>query len=497
MARPGERTRLVLRRYGFAVLVVAAAVPLMVAWRGVAPSPGAPLAPFLAAILVTGWYAGRGPVVVATLLSLLIYDYVFLLPLHRSLFDLDPPFFRLVWFAVAAGLAAWFSLSRRRLTDAVERARQELETRVAERTAELRRSEEYLLAAQRLSHTGGLGWTKRAAPGEMYWSEECFQIFGVDPLTTRPTRQLLKQLWHPDDRDRAEETIDVALRDQRAFKMQVRIVRPDGARRYLRALGQPVVDATGGMDDYLGAVVDVTERKRAERALRRAREQVLRARFAATLEERTRLARELHDTLLQGLTGLGLKLVAVSNRLNGPPDVVTALRDLIATTQRTLEDARRAVWDIRSAALSGGGFAAALQAAAEDGVRGTGVALESVIQNALPPLHPNLEAVVVRVAQEAVANAVQHAAARNIRLTFACGARRMRLSVTDDGSGFDVDPTFRAYAGHWGLLGMRERAAQIGGKLWVHSSPGHGTRIELVAPCAGPPAATPATPLEA
>ena len=486
MARPVERTRSVLRRYGFAVLVVAAAVPLMVAWRGVAPSPGAPLAPFLAAILVTGWYAGRGPVVVATLLSLLIYDYVFLLPLHRSLFDLDPPFFRLVWFAVSAGLAAWFSLSRRRLTDAVERARQELETRVAERTAELRRSEEYLLAAQRLSHTGGLGWTKHPA-GEMYWSEECFQIFGVDPQTTRPTRQLLKQLWHPDDRDRAEAAIDAALRERRSFKMQVRIVRPDGARRYLHALGQPVVDATGAMDDYLGAVVDVTERKRAEHALRRAREQVLRERFAATLAERTRRAREVHDTLLQGITGLGLKLVAVTNRLDGPPDVVTALRDLIATTQRTLEDARRAVWDIRSAALSGGGFAAALQAAAEEGVRGTGIALECVIQDALPPLHADLEAVVVRVAQEAVANAVQHAAARNIRLTFACGARRMRLAVSDDGRGFDVDPTFRAHAGHWGLLGMRERATQIGGRLSVRSSPGHGTRIELVAPCSAPP----------
>ena len=494
MARPDGRTASVLRRYGIAVLTVAVATPLMAAWRGVAPAPGAPLAPFLAAILLTGWYAGLGPVIVATLLSLVIYDIVYLLPLHRSVFDLDAPFFRLVWFAVFAGLAAWVSVSRRRLVDAVERARQELEMRVAERTAELRRSEEYLLAAQRLSHTGGLGWTNRPAPGEMYWSEECFRIFGVDPQTTRPSRQQLKQLWHPDDRDRAEQIIDAALRDRRAFEMQVRIVRPDGARRYLRALGQPVVDAAGAMDDYLGAVVDVTERKRAERALRRAREQGLRARFAATLEERTRLGRELHDTLLQGLTGLGLKLVAVVNRLDGPSDVVTALRDVVATTQRTLEEARRAVWDIRSPALSHGGFAAVLQAAAEDAVRGTGVALECVIQGALPALYPDLEAVVVRVAQEAIANIVQHAAARTIRLTFACGARRLRLSVTDDGCGFDVDPTFRAYAGHWGLLGMRERATQIGGTLSVRSSPGHGTRIELVAPCAGPPAPTPGTP---
>jgi signal transduction histidine kinase len=233
-------------------------------------------------------------------------------------------------------------------------------------------------------------------------------------------------------------------------------------------------------------MMDVTDRKRATRQLRRGRERVLRARFEAKLAERTRLARELHDTLLQGFTGVGLSLVAVANRMDCPPEVVAALRDVIATARRTLADARRAVWDIRSPARGGGDFVARLRAAADDGVRGTGIALEYVIQDAIPLLPPDVEAVVLRVVREGLANSVQHAAARSVRLTLACGPRRLRLSVADDGRGFTVDPDFCAYEGHWGLVGMRERASHIHGRLSVRSAPGHGTEVVLVAPLASP-----------
>ncbi len=81
-------------------------------------------------------------------------------------------------------------------------------------------------------------------------------------------------------------------------------------------------DQTGETDEFIGVIMDITERKRTERALRRARERVLRARFAAVLDERTRLARDIHDTLLQGFTGIALKLVAASSRVTEPPESV-------------------------------------------------------------------------------------------------------------------------------------------------------------------------------
>jgi len=87
-----------------------------------------------------------------------------------------------------------------------------------------------------------------------------------------------------------------------------------------------------------------------------------------------------------------------------------------------------------------------------------------------------------RVAQEAIANVIKHAGARRVRVRLTYRARGARLTVRDDGRGFAVDPDFRAYGGHWGLLGMWERASQVGARLVVRSMPGAGTRIALVLP---------------
>jgi PAS domain S-box-containing protein len=360
---------------------------------------------------------------------------------------------------------------------------------------ELRRSQAYLIAAQELGNTGS--WARRLSTGEMYWSEEVFRIFGLDSRTTIPTRKLDTQLWHPDDRERADRTINDAQRDKRNYEMDVRVVRPDGSIRYVHIRGQPVFDQAGETDEYIGVVMDITKRKRTERALRRARETALQARFAAVLEERTRLARDIHDTLLQGFTGIALKLVAASNRVTEPPESIAALRDLIGLAQRTLTDARRAVWDLRAPARSAGDFPAALRAAAEDCVRGTKLGLEYDVGGLPRPMDPEVEAVVVRVAQEAITNVVKHAEARTVRVRLSFEERRVRLSVIDDGRGFAVQSDFHAYGGHWGLLGMRERASQVRGKFSLRSTPGHGSELVLLVPYApghrSPPASAAAS----
>jgi PAS domain S-box-containing protein len=487
VARPGVGTRSALWRYGFSVLAVGVATILMVGWRQVFPGSPA-VAPFLAAILLTGWYVGGVPVVLATALSVL----VFLLLSPASFLELSWPLVaRLVWFLAFAGLAAWFGAARRTAAEGLERARAELEGRVLARTTELRRSEEYLLAAQQLSHTGSWAW--RIATGDITWSEEGARILGLDPAGRTFSRQRLDHIWHPDDRKRAGEAIDAALREKRSYGLHVRIVRPDGSTRYVRCFGRPVFGEAGEIVEYVGILMDVTERKRAARRLRRAREQAADARFAAMLDERTRIARELHDTLLQGFTGVGLRLVAVTNRMEGPPEAVAALRDVIALAQGTLENARRAIWDIRPAPSAGRDLAAMLRAAAEEWVCGTDVSLEFAVEGSVRPANPDVDTAVFRVMQEAIANVVKHAAARTVRVVLAYEPTRIRLAVTDDGRGFIVDPDFRAYGGHLGLLGMRERASQAHGTLTVRSSPGHGTEIVLLvayatreAPSSGP-----------
>jgi PAS domain S-box-containing protein len=345
---------------------------------------------------------------------------------------------------------------------------------------ELRRSQAYLIAAQELSHVGG--WSRGIGTGESTWSEETFRIFGLDPKGPAPSQEEARKAMHPDDGDRVEQTMEAAAREKRGFEVDLRIVRPDGSIRSVHAKGQPIFNDAGDVVEWMGVVMDVTDRKRAERALRRARERSLQTRFAAVLEERTRLARDIHDTLLQGFTGIALKLVAAISRVTEPPESVVALRDLVGLAQQTLTDARRAVWDLRSPALAGGDFPAALRAAAEDCVRGTKLELEYDVGGPPRPVDPEVEAVVVRVAQEAIANVVKHAAARTVRLRLSFETRGVRLSVIDDGQGFVVEADFQAYGGHWGLLGMRERASQIHGKLSLRSTPGHGTEVVLLVP---------------
>jgi len=349
----------------------------------------------------------------------------------------------------------------------------------------VRASEAALAEAQRLSHTGS--WARNLLqPEKSYWSVEGYRIFGLDPSRGVPTLEEMRDLLHPEDVPRLVELMERAMREKTGFEAEYRAVLPDGSIRHIHAVGHPVVGASGEVVELVGTNMDVTERKRAERAVRRARERLLQARFSAMLEERTRIAREIHDTLLQGFTGVALQLVAATSRVSHPPEAIAALGELIALAQKTLEDARQAVWEMRAPALAGGDFSATLRAAAEDSLRGAGIVLDYTVQGVPRPLEPEVEAVVFRVGQEALANVVKHSAAHTVRLGLSYGARAMRLSVNDDGRGFAVDPDFHAYGGHWGLLGMRERASQIRAKLSVRSALGHGSEIVIRVPYAIP-----------
>jgi PAS domain S-box-containing protein len=129
----------------------------------------------------------------------------------------------------------------------------------------LRRSEAYLAKAQRLSHTGSAVYTETEIP---YWSEEASRIFGFDPLQGIPSREAVWQRFHPDDLDRVNETIARAVREKRSFGNEFRIMLPDGTIRHVEAINDPVFSASGELLEIVATGIDVTERKRAEQALR-------------------------------------------------------------------------------------------------------------------------------------------------------------------------------------------------------------------------------------
>ena len=148
-------------------------------------------------------------------------------------------------------------------------ARNALERKVSERTADLQRSEAYLAEAQRLSHTGSWAFNAREA---VYWSDENFRIWGFNPQQGLPDRGTVLQRIHPEDRDRVVEHVQKALREKGDYAVEFRIVLPEGTVRHIHGLGHPVFSASGELVEVVGTQLDVTERKRAEEERERLRQ---------------------------------------------------------------------------------------------------------------------------------------------------------------------------------------------------------------------------------
>jgi two-component system, NarL family, sensor kinase len=198
------------------------------------------------------------------------------------------------------------------------------------------------------------------------------------------------------------------------------------------------------------------------------------------VEERNRLAREIHDTLAQGLTATALQLESADALLDaGSEKAHEPLRRALSLTRSNLEEARRSVLDLRASPLEGRPLSEALKALVERWEAETGIAARYGAVNGSSPLPPSVEAALYRICQEALTNVARHAGAERTTVRLVATPDRVRLAVEDDGRGFDAAgvPEDRH-----GIVGMRERAEVLGGTLEVRSGPGEGTRIEVTVP---------------
>jgi signal transduction histidine kinase/PAS domain-containing protein len=165
--------------------------------------------------------------------------------------------------AATAFQAARLIHERRRAEEKLREARNELEVKVVERTAELRRSEAYLADAQRLSHTGSFALSVPSGK-PTHSSDEHSRLFAFDPQQGVPTLEEFVQRVHPDDRARCAEAVQRGIREGASFELEYRILPPQGPLRHIRALAHPVFTASGELEEFVGTVMDVTEQKRAE-----------------------------------------------------------------------------------------------------------------------------------------------------------------------------------------------------------------------------------------
>jgi len=203
------------------------------------------------------------------------------------------------------------------------------------------------------------------------------------------------------------------------------------------------------------------------------------------LDERTRIAREFHDTLEQALVGIGMQLDAATNLLlvsNVPPEPMKILRMARSMIRHSHEEARRSVWNLRTWALEQSDLPTALSEMKSQIKNGSPVQIGLEISGTPCQLPSRIEGHLLRIGQEATANAVRHAQGKIIRLELRYESESVQLSIHDDGVGFDAANFTSSEAGHFGLLGMRERAEKIGGTITLLSAPGSGTRIKVTVP---------------
>jgi PAS domain S-box-containing protein len=341
-----------IRKYAIAVLSVAAAL-ILSQWPPL-HLEAAPASLSFCAVMLSAWFGGFKPGLLATVLATLAFYYYILPPIH-SLAAKPEEIPRLLVFAVSALFVGTLSAAQRSATESLRVARDDLMGTVEElqktndalrgesmerRHAEdrLRRSEAYLAEAQRLSHTGS--WASRPATGEiMYFSEECYRLVGLDPQGEQLRYEMFLQRVHPDDRPKLNEAVEASGRENSVFELDYRIIHPSGEIRDIHVLGHPVLSPSGGPVEFVGTVMDVTERKRAEK-------------------ERERL-REAHADLarVNRVTTMGELIASLAHEVNQPiaaavTDANTCLRwlrrdqpdleEALAAAMRVVKDGTRA-----------------------------------------------------------------------------------------------------------------------------------------------------------
>jgi len=345
---------------------------------------------------------------------------------------------------------------------------------------------------------GAVGvWDWNLATNEIYVDPELKQLLGYTDSEIPNRMDDWGAHVHPDDSQsvmaRARECID-GRGD--SYEVERRMLHRDGTVLWFLSRGTLVRQADGTPDRIVGTDIDITERKRAQRALleneaalRAYNEEIqdLAGRLIAAQEtERTRIARELHDDVSQQLAGLSITLSNLRRRLGARPAVEDVQAELSSLQHRTIELAasvRHVSHHLHPGLLQHSGLVAALTAHCADVERQTGLRVSLHADNDFAEIAPESSLCLYRVTQEALRNTVTHARARRADVRLSRSDEDAEIAIGDDGRGFDVTTAGRA-SGGLGLLSIHERVRLAGGTVSIVSGPGEGTTVQVRIPIA-------------
>jgi PAS domain S-box-containing protein len=379
----------------------------------------------------------------------------------------------------------------------LRKARDELETKVAERTAELQRSEAYLSEAQRLSHTGS--WACNPAIGQhTYWSEEAFRVYGFDRAGGPPRFEEFEPRIHPDDRARAKEEFTTAIREKVDFDHSFRIVHRRGEIREIQSIGHPVFGPSGEVVEFVGTVIDVTERRRAEEE----RQALAHANRITTVGQLTAsIAHEVNQPIGAVVTNAQAALRWLNMQPPDPEEVRHALDRIVKAGRRAGDVISRMRALVRKAPprkdlLGINDTIREVIALTRSELHRTGTLLQTRLADGLP-LVPGDRIQLQQVMLNLILNAVEamggsDEGSRELLIsTEEDGANGVRVAVRDRGPGLQPESLERLFEAFYttkpdgmgmGLSICRSIIEAHGGRLWATPSLPQGAAFQFSLP---------------
>ena len=468
-----------IARYAGALLAVAAAVGLAV-WLD--PVVDATVL-LLMAVLAVAWFSGLWPALLASVIATLALDFFFTPPLYTLTLKLAH-ISHLVMFAVIAVVFATASAGRRTAERSLRQARDELDAKVKERTADLTRTHAEAVAAQQrfrdlVNAVEGIVWEADARTLQFtFVSGQAERVLGypVEQWLSEPS--FWKDHIHPDDRARTVQSyLATAQQPRPGHDFEYRMIAASGESVWLRDLVSVLMQGSHAIA-LRGVMVDITHRKRAEQEL----EELAGRLINAQEQERSRIGRELHDHISQMLGVLTIRIDQLRADEATSPSVGAALEELRHSTSELTDDIHSLSHRLHSSALDYLGLVPALQKLTTEFSSRHGIAVDFAHDSVPARLPSEVALSLFRVTEEGLNNIAKHSHARSARVQVCGSPDGLQLTIEDAGTGFDLDSLERR-AG-LGFVSMRERLRALHGTVHVDSEPSRGTRIEVSVPAA-------------
>jgi PAS domain S-box-containing protein len=299
-------------------------------------------------------------------------------------------------------------------------------------------------------------------------------------FTGRPIELELGNGWaegvHPEDLERCLDTYTKAFDGRESFKVEYRLRRHDREYRWLLGTAVPRFNRDGSFAGYIGSCIDITERKRGEEALA----SVSRRLIEAQEQERARIARELHDDIVQRLALIAVELEKLHQELPNPPKIRSRIGELHNQTSAIATDIQTLSHELHSTKLEYLGIEATLRGFCKEFGKQHKAEIDFKSHDLPSPLSPDISLCLFRVLQEALQNSAKHSGARHIEVRLWATSNEIHLMVRDSGIGFDNEAAKRR--GGLGLISMEERLKLLQGTFSVESEPEGGTTIRARVP---------------